>query len=144
MARTKPTDPSKAAITDALMNCIERVAAGNWVGVSLDTLISGEDETNYLLKVEQRYSYSRKTADGQVKAGPGFVHTVTFSATGAVTAGAIALYDSLTGAGTLIWTGIIQAGLNPVTITLDCEFATGLYVAYDGTIANVATTVSFR
>lgn len=88
--------------------------------------------------------FSRKTADGQVKAGGGYLHTVTFSATGVVTAGVITLYDSLTETGTVIWSGNIPAGITPFTIMLNVQFATGLFVGYDGTIANVATTVSYR
>lgn len=112
--------------------------------VTQATLVAGEDLTNNVLKVEQRFSYSRATADVQIKAGSGFLHTVTFSATGTVTAGLITIYDNTAESGTVIWSGTIQTGLNPTTIQLDVSFAAGLYVGYDGTIANVATTVSYR
>lgn len=89
------------------------------------------------------WDYKRLTGDGLVKTGVGSVHTVVFSATGSVTAGVITLYDSTTETGTIIWSGTIQTGPNPVSITLDAAFSTGLYVGYDGTIANVATTVTY-
>lgn len=97
------------------------------------------------VKVEKvEYSYGRVTADGQIKSGAGLVHTVTFSATGTVTAGVITIYDSTDESGTVIWSGLIQTGLNPLTIMLDVAFTNGLYVGYDGTIQNVGTTVSYR
>ena len=112
--------------------------------VTLAAAIAGEDSTNSVMKVEHQYSYSRKTADGQVKSTAGFIHTVTFSATGTVTAGVITIYDSASESGTVVWSGTIQTGLNPTTIILDVVCGTGIYVGYDGTIANVATTVSYR
>jgi len=94
--------------------------------------------------VEHRYANARVTADGQVKASAGFIHTVTFAATGTVTAGVVTIYDNTAESGTVLWSGIVQVGLNPVTITLNISAATGIYVGYDGTIANVATNVSYR
>lgn len=94
--------------------------------------------------VEHRYANARVTADGQVKASAGFIHTVTFAATGTVTAGVVTIYDNTAESGTVLWSGIVQVGLNPVTITLNISAATGIYVGYDHTIANVATNVSYR
>lgn len=118
-------------------------ANGN-VSVNSTTLQAGEDLANDVRKMEQRFSYTRLIADGQVKSSAGFVHTVTFSAIGTVIAGVITLYDSASESGTVIWSGTIQTGLNPTTITLNVITNTGIYVGYDGTITNVATTVSFR
>lgn len=95
-------------------------------------------------EVEHKYTNARVTADGQVKASAGFVHTVTLSATGAVTAGVITLYNNTAESGTVLWSGTAQVAMNPVTIILDVEASTGLYVGYDGTVANVATSVSYR
>lgn len=103
-----------------------------------------EDNTIGVAKVEQRYSYGRVTADGQIKNGSGFIHSVTFAATGTVTAGVITLYDNTAESGTIVWSGTIQVGLNPTTIILNVSVSTGIYVGYDGTIANVATTVAYR
>lgn len=105
---------------------------------------SFEDNSAQVAKVEHRYSYSKVTADGLVKPGAGLVHTVTFGATGTVTAGLISLYDNTAESGTKIWEGVVQLATAPVTIILDVSFGTGLYVGYDGTIANVSTSVSYR
>lgn len=94
--------------------------------------------------METQNQYKRFTADGQLKNNAGFLNAVTFSATGTVTSGVITIYDSLTETGTIIWSGVIQTGLNPTTIRLECQFNIGCYVGYDGTIANVATTVSYQ
>jgi len=112
---------------------------------NMATRIAGEDLTNDVLKVEQRYIYTRLTADGQVKSGAGFVHTVTFSPTGSVTAGVISLYDSLTETGTIIFSvSLPVTTFTPFSVHIDSTFATGLFVGYDATVANVQTTVSSR
>lgn len=117
-------------------------ANGNaWVG--LGTLLAGENQTLNRLMVAPNYNLARATADLQVKAGAGLVHTVTFAATGTVVAGVITIYDSLTETGTILWSGTIQVATAPLTITLDGAFATGLFIGYDGTITNVSTTVSY-
>lgn len=112
--------------------------------VTLATKIAGESLTDDVMKTEEQYSNYTATADGQVKASSGRLRSLTFSATGTVTAGVITVYDSLTETSTVIWSGTIQVGLNPVTITLNVPFATGCYIGYDGTIANVRTQASYR
>lgn len=103
-----------------------------------------EDNAVGVFKVEERFTTTRVSADAQIKGSAGFVHTVTFSASGTVTAGIITIYDSLTESGTVKWSGTIQVGTAPVTIIIDGLFPTGIYVGYDGTIANVSTSVSWR
>jgi hypothetical protein len=51
--------------------------------VSLNTLISGEDQTNDVLKTEQRFTYhyqAAAAADVVVKATPGFLHGIIIGA----------------------------------------------------------------
>lgn len=129
--------------TDGDATVLQSDINGN-LKVTMASQIAGEDLDINVMKVEQRFSYTRRTADGSIKSGAGFLHTVTFSATGTVTAGVITIYDNTAESGTVIWSGTIQTGLNPTTITIDAAFSTGCYVGYDGTIANVATTVSWR
>jgi hypothetical protein len=89
------------------------------------------------------FSVARETADGQVKAGAGFLHTVLISGTGTITAGLVTIYDSLTETGTVIWSGIVPVGAAPICLVLDVPFTTGLFVGFDGTIANVAVVVTY-
>jgi hypothetical protein len=112
---------------------------------TLTTQIAGEDLTNNLLKVEQRYSYAYCTADTAVRSVAGFLHTVTFSPTDATaTAGTIILYDNTAESGTVMFTYYIPAAaLVPVTVVLDVSFSTGLYVGFT-TTADVAVTLSYR
>lgn len=115
------------------------------IKVSLATLIAGEDLTNGVLKTEAQYSYSRKTADGQVKAAAGFVHTVTISPTTASpTAGLITIYDNTAESGTPIFTEWVFATTPAHTVILDMVCATGIYVGYDGSVTNVSVSVSYR
>jgi hypothetical protein len=113
--------------------------------VTLATMLAGEDLTNNLQKVEHQYSYSRKTADGQVKGAAGFVHTVTIAPTTATpTAGLLTIYDSLTETGTIIFSEWVFATTPAHTVTIDAAAGTGIYVGYDATLANVSCTVSYR
>lgn len=90
-----------------------------------------------------QFSYARVTGDGQVKGSAGFLHTVSIAATGIVTAGVVTLFDSLTETGTIIWAGNIPTGVSPTILIFDCTFATGLYVGYDASVANVQVTATY-
>lgn len=113
--------------------------------VTLGTLQAGEDQTVNVTMVENRFSSSRKTADGQVKASAGFVHAVTITPTTATpTAGLMTVYDSLTETGTILfskWFIITEPG---ATFPINQIAATGIYVGYDAALANASVTVSFR
>lgn len=111
---------------------------------TLATKIAGEDIVLDVLKTEQRFSFHRTTTSGLVKSGSGFLHTVTFSATGTVVSGVITLYNNTTDSGQIIWSGVIPAGIAPLSIILDVSFSSGLYIKYDGVVSNVGTVVSFR
>ena len=112
------------------------------------TLMAGEDLTNDVMKVEQRFSYSGiVTSDTAVKSGAGFVHNITFSCTDAApTVGTIAIRDATAaGAGTIIYTldVIATTWFAPITIPLDVSFATGLFVDFT-TTADVNVVCSYR
>jgi len=88
---------------------------------------------------------SRKTADGQVKAGAGRLHTITVAPlTATPTAGLLTVYDSLTETGTVLYSEWIFATAPGHTVIIDAPFATGLFIGYDGTLANVGVTASYR
>lgn len=111
------------------------------------SLLSGEDTTNSVFRVEQQFSYNGyKAADTQIKASAGFVHTVICAGTDATaTAGTIILYDNTAESGTKIWQWDVQAVAitSPVTVILDTMATTGLYLGFT-TTADVACTVSYR
>ena len=89
-----------------------------------------------------KYQYSRHTADGQVRATPGFVHSVSIAPTTATpTAGLITVYDSLSETGTIVYSEWVFATTPGHTILLDVYCHTGLYVGYT-TVANVSCTVA--
>lgn len=117
------------------------------LGVSLATLISGEDQTNNVLRTESQFSRcDNKAADAACKSSAGFVHTVTCtSADAAATAGDIAIRDSTSaGTGTVVLDIAIPAAyFSPVTITLDEAFITGIYLDFT-TTADVNCNVSYR
>ena len=113
--------------------------------VTQGTLIAGEDQTNDVLKVENRYSYAYCVADTAVKASAGFVHSLTFSPLdAAATAGTIFLYDQTSEAVPTVFSYYIPAAaLVPVTVILDVVCTTGIYIGFT-TVADVACTVAYR
>ncbi len=97
------------------------------------------------LHTEQNYTATRLTADGQIKASAGFVHTVSIAPTTATpTAGLVQIFDNTAESGTVLYSEWFAATTTGHTIVLDCVAATGIFVGYDATLANVSVTVSFR
>lgn len=100
---------------------------------------------NRYLYTEQHYLSGQATADTQIAAASGFVHTVTISPlTATPTAGLLTVYDSLTETGTVLYSEWIFATTVGHTVTLDIPASTGIYVGFDGTLANVRCVVSYR
>lgn len=129
VGRSEAAEPSSASFTPYLLE-----------------QIAGEDLTNDVLKVEQRFSPSGVlTSDTTVKTGAGFVHTVTFSQNDAApTAGTIDIYDGTSSSGTKIFTWTLTTAVfNPVTVTLDMSFSVGLFIDFT-TTADVAVQASYR
>lgn len=93
--------------------------------------------------MENQNLYKQLTASGQIDAAAGYIHTLTIAATATVTSGTLTLYDNTAASGTVIWSGVVQAGLNPLTIILDARVNTGLYLSF-GSAANVSVTASYR
>ena len=122
-----------------------RATVGGFLLVSQGDLSAGENLTTNRQMVEHAYNYSRKTADGQVMAAAGFVHTITISPlTATPTAGLLTVYDNTAESGTAIYTEWVFATTAGHTVQLDVACATGCYVGFDATLANVAVTVSYR
>lgn len=124
-----------------------KAAADGTIGVNnLGVTIAGEDITNDVLKVEERFSYAAvKTADAQIKGSAGFLHSITFSCNDAApTAGSIIVFDSLTETGTQIFNHTFTTTpFVPFTVFFDCVFSTGLYIGFT-TTADVNVSVSYR
>lgn len=88
--------------------------------------------------------YSRKTADGQVKATPGFIHSVTISPlTATPTAGLLSIYDNATETGTVVYSEWVFATAVGHSVILDVFCDNGIYVGFDAALANVAVTVGY-
>lgn len=115
------------------------------LGSTLNTKIAGEDLTNDVLKVEQRFSGTMVSADTLVKTGSGFLHTLTFAQIDAApTAGTIIVYDNTAESGTILFSSTwTTAVFMPVSVTLDVPFATGLYIGFT-TTADIGVTPSYR
>lgn len=89
-------------------------------------------------------SYSRVVADGQVKGSAGHIHTINIAPTGSVTAGVLTIYDSLTETGTVIYSvALPTTTFTPFTVLLNVAAATGIFVGFDATLANVQVTTSY-
>lgn len=100
---------------------------------------------NRYLYTEQHYLSGQATASTQIAAASGFVHTVTISPlTATPTAGLLTVYDNTTGSGTVLYSEWVFATTVGHTVTLDIPASTGIYVGFDGTLANVRCVVSYR
>lgn len=115
------------------------------LNATLSTKLAGEDLTNDVLKTEQQFTPTRLVADGQVKAGAGFLHTLTFAcADAAPTAGSIIVYDSLTETGTVIYSETFDTtAFRGYSVLIDGNFSTGLYIGFT-TTADIGCTASWR
>lgn len=92
------------------------------------------------------YTATRVTADGQIKATAGFVHSVCVTPlTATPTPGLFSLYNSASETGTVVWSAWIFATASQTCFeNLDVAFSTGIYVGYDATLTNASVTVTFR
>jgi len=87
--------------------------------------------------------YTRLTAEGQVMAGAGYIHTISVSGlTATPTAGLLTVYDALTETGTVIYSEWVFATVVGHTVTINAPVTTGVYVGFDGSLANVSVTVT--
>lgn len=115
--------------------------------VEQSTLVSGEDQTNNVMRVEHQYSRGLAAgADTSIKTGAGYLHNIVCAGSdAAATAGLIEVRDAVAaGAGTVILPVPIAAELLlPQPVLMDVPFTTGLYVDFT-TTADVTCTVSYR
>jgi hypothetical protein len=86
------------------------------------------------------YQYAHCTADAQVKASAGRLHTVTINS--CATAGTVTIYDNTAESGTVIAIIALIAAVSPLTLTYDCLAKTGIYVGFNGAVA-ADITVSY-
>ena len=118
------------------------------LGVSLATLISGEDQTNNVLKTEQQFSFAVDDADLVVKASPGFLHSVwCYPEDAAATAGTVRITNTTAAGGaetTEVWgDDFAAAAYRPVGAVLDIVMTTGIVIDFT-TTADVKCAVSYR
>lgn len=104
-----------------------------------------QKSTNAAAHVTQSYLHSHVTSDTQILGAAGFLHSLTFAQTDAApTAGTIIVYDSLTEAGTIIYSETFTTTtFRGYTVILDVVCATGLYVGFT-TTTDVGCTASYR
>jgi len=125
-------------LTQRLFEMFSQLGGVTAVNTNLSSAIAGEDLTNDVLKVEQRFSYAYITTatTTTVKSGSGFLHTITVVGG---TAGTITVDDA-----TSATTPTICAfdSTNAIaTYTFDVAFTTGLTIV---TSAATKLVVSYR
>lgn len=121
---------------------VEMDATGG-IKTSDSSLHAGEDVPTDVTKIEHRYSCTDSlTADTQIKASAGFVHSISFCCTGIGGNNKISLYDNTAAAGTPKWTAVLTGASNgPLpTVVLDAAFGTGIYLDFDGATGNATVT----
>ena len=120
---------------------------------TLSGTLAGEDGTNDVLKVEERYltiptggTTAMIAADQLYKSGPGYVRGITCYSDATATAGTIALLDNTAaGAGNTLWSfDVLAIAYNtPFTVDLQTPFSIGLYLDFT-TTADVKCLVRYR
>ena len=120
---------------------------------TLSDTLAGEDGTNDVLKVEERYltiptggTTAMIAADQLYKSGPGYVRGITCYSDATATAGTIALLDNTAaGAGNTLWSfDVLAIAYNtPFTVDLQTPFSIGLYLDFT-TTADVKCLVRYR
>lgn len=118
------------------------------LGVSLATLISGEDQTNNVMRTEQQFSVAVDDADLVVKASAGFLHSVwCYPEDAAATAGTVRITNTTAAGGaetTEVWGDDFAASAyRPVGAVLDIAMTTGIVIDFT-TTADVKCAVSYR
>ena len=93
------------------------------LGVSLATLLAGEDQTNNVMRTEQQFSFAIDDADLVVKNSPGFLHSVwCYPEDGAATAGTVRITNTTAAGGaetTEVWgADFAAAAMTPVGAVL--------------------------
>lgn len=125
----------------------EQQGSYTYPNIWLKNLLECEDTVAHVCRVEQQFlKAGNLTADTQIKASAGFVHTLICGGTdAAATAGQIVLYDSLTETGTIVYQWDVQAVAypSPVVIPLDVVMLTGIYLGFT-TTADMRCTVVYR
>jgi hypothetical protein len=93
------------------------------------TLHAGEDLTNDVLKVEQRFpnTYISSATTTVVKTGVGVLHSIVV---GETAAGSITIYDNTAGSGTII--GVLKASIAEGTYVFNTSFSVGLTIVTAG------------
>lgn len=146
-------DPGSSPVVQGIYySSATTLTNGTGMGVNLDvngnlkttlsTLIAGEDLTNNVLKVEERFSYQALTSlvTVTVKSGAGFLHNIVVGGQSLPT---INIWDNTAASTTLI--GTINAASAPGTYSYDVAFTTGLTVQpLPGTAVLPNFTITYR
>lgn len=91
------------------------------------------------------YSLGRATADASIKGSAGFIHSISIAPlTATPTAGLLTVYDNTAESGTVVYAEWVFATTPGHTVILDLPCGTGIFVGFDGTLANVQVTVAYR
>lgn len=127
------------AVTQALHEMFANAFDGvnNWLTTTLGSILAGEDLTNNVMKVEQRFAYANVVATGTttVKSGAGFIHNIVINnpctLASATTETTIVLYDNIAASGVKIGTLYLPKSANiitlaPIPVQINAAFATGL------------------
>lgn len=118
----------------------------NNLKVTLATQIAGEDLINKVLKVEQRFVYTRPTpataaTTTVIKTTAGFLKKIIIGSKSAGT-GKVTIYDNSAASGTVI--SVLDTDTIIGAVEFDCTFSTALTIATTLTTTAADITVIYR
>lgn len=115
-------------------------AASGAISVSLDDLLSGEDENRGVFKVERQLTPTRINSNTTttIHSGACYLGSITINTSGA-SSNTITIYDNTAGSGTVV--AVIDGTASPQTLTYDVLLSTGLtIVTATGTAADITVS----
>lgn len=99
--------------------------------------------TPILVSTVPTFTSAKVTASGQIRSAAGKLATITISPlTATPTGGLLTIYDSPAATGTVLHSEWVSATTPTHTVSFNCTLASGLYVLFDGTLANVEVQAS--
>lgn len=133
-------NPSGISLSNGSIWPIQFDANGN-IKTTLGTQLAGEDLTNDVFKVEQRFSniYLTLASLTLVKSGAGFINRITFGHGSNPT---LTIYDNTAGSGSI--TQVFNAGVPAGSYVLDVSHATGIAAVFAAPGNAIAVSVGYR
>jgi hypothetical protein len=96
--------------------------------------------------IDRPFDWNHTVATGQIKSGPGMLHSITINRGDPADDRVITIYDGIGVTANIIAIIALDTDLFviPQTLVYDCGFLTGLYAAFNGAVTLADLTISYK